>query len=389
MNKSSSLSRRDFTKSTLLASVAFASGDFSAIAQDPKRIRIGVIGCGSVSGSYLPVLSKCPYAEVVSLCDIRPERARKRAEQFKVVHHYPHIDKMLAGEPFEFLINLTDMQEHEHLNREALKAGKHVWSEKPIANSLAAGQELLRMAKQKNKRLWGAPITVQSPQFAFMARTLAQGALGRIAAAHADYGHEGPNWSSFFYEKGGGSMPDLMVYNITSLTGLLGPAKHVTAMLSTVTPERDITEKGKIKVTEEDNAMMLLDHGKGVISHIQSGFNYFNPNGHDGSGEQRYTITIVGSGGFMGLVGYDWAPQGVDLATHKQPKLERHAADPEGYIWQQGAALAAECLASGKELLVTPEQALHVLEIITAARKSQETGKRIPLRSTFKWPLVS
>jgi predicted dehydrogenase len=354
-----------------------------------KRIRTGLIGCGSVSGQYLPVLTKCPYVEVVSLCDIRPERARQRAEAFNVPHHYPHIDAMLAGEPFDFLIDLTDMQEHEHLNRQALQAGKHVWSEKPIANSLAAGQELLRLAKQKNRRLWGAPITVQSPQFAFMARTLAQGALGRVAAAHANYGHEGPNWSAFFYEKGGGSMPDLAVYNITTLTGLLGPVKNVAAMLSIVTPERDITEKGKIKVTEEDNAQLLLDHGKGVISHVQSGFNYFNPHGHDGSGERAHTVTIVGSGGFMGLVGYDWAPQGVDLATKAKPQLERHATDAQGYIWQQGAALAAECLVTGRELLVTPEQALHVLEIITAARKSQETGRRIALSSTFKWPIVS
>jgi predicted dehydrogenase len=348
-----------------------------------------VIGCGSVSNSYLPVLTKCPFAEVVSLCDIRPERARKQAERFKIAHHYPHIDAMLAGEPFEFLIDLTDMQEHEHLNRQALDAGKHVWSEKPIANSLAAGQKLLRTARQKNLRLWGAPITVQSPQFAFMAKTLAQGALGRVAAAHADYGHEGPNWSSFFYETGGGSMPDLMVYNLTSLTGLLGPAKHVTAMLSIVTPERDITDKGKIKVTEEDNAMLLLDHGNGVISHVQSGFNYFNPHGHDGKGEQRHTITIVGSGGFMGLVGYDWAPLGVDVATHQQPKIERQVTDAKGYIWQLGGALAAECLSTGRELLVTPEQALHVLEIITGARHSQKTGKRVELTSTFRWPIVS
>jgi predicted dehydrogenase len=383
------LNRRDFTKTTLLAGTALASGVVSAVGEEPKRIRTGVIGCGSVSHSYLPVLSKCPYVEVVSLCDIRPERARNQAERFKVAHHYPHIDQMLAGEPFEFLIDLTDMQEHEHLNRQALKAGKHVWSEKPIANSLAAGQELLRIAREKKRRLWGAPITVQSPQFAFMARTLAQSALGRVAAAHADYGHEGPNWSSFFYEKGGGSMPDLGVYNLTSLTGLLGPAKHVSAMLSIVTPERDITGKGRVRVTEEDNAMVLLDHGKGVISHVQSGFNYFNPHGHEGSGEQRHTITIVGSSGFMGLIGYDWAPQGVDLATHKQPKPERHATDAEGYIWQQGAALAAECLVTGRELLVTPEQALHVLEIITAARASQETGKRIALKSTFRWPILT
>ena len=386
---SSHLNRRQFTKATLLAGAAVASGAVPVAGQETKRIRTGIIGCGSVSNSYLPVLTKCPYAEVVSLCDIRPERARKQAERFKIQHHYPHIDQMLAGESFDFLIDLTDMQEHEHLNRQALEAGKHVWSEKPIANTLAAGQELLRLAKSKQRRLWGAPITVQSPQFAFMARKLGEGALGRVAAAHADYGHEGPNWSSFFYEKGGGSMPDLGVYNMTTLTGLLGPAKHVTAMLSVVTSERDITGKGKIKVTEEDNAMVLLDHGKGIISHVQSGFNYFNPHGHDGSGERRHTVTIIGSGGFMGLVGYDWAPQGVDLATHAQPKLERHVTDAEGYIWQLGGALAAECLATGKELLVTPEQALHVLEIITAARESQETGRRIALKSTFKWPIIT
>ena len=135
--------------------------------------------------------------------------------------------------------------------------------------------------------------------------------------------------------------------------------------------------------------MVLMDHGNGVISHVQSGFNYFNPHGHDGSGELRHTITIVGSGGFMGMVGYDWAPLGVDLATANEPRLQRHATDAKGYIWQQGAALAAECLVTGRELLVTPEQALHVLEIITAARESSATGRRVPLTSTFKWPMVS
>lgn len=383
--------RREFARSAALTGVALAAGagGISAAEEKPKRIRVGVIGCGSVSNSYLPVLTKCPYVEVVSLCDIKPERAKKQAERFQIKHHYPHIEAMLAGEPFDFQITLTDMQVHEGINRRGLEAGKHVWSEKPIANTLAAGQALLKLAQEKKLRLWGAPITVQCPQFAFMAKQLAAGALGRVAAAHAFYGHEGPGWSAFFYEKGGGSMPDLAVYNMTSLTGLLGPVKHVSAMLSIVTPERTVEDKGKITVTEEDNAMVLMDHGNGVISHIQSGFNYFNPNGHNGKDEQRHTIAIMGSQGYMGMVGYDWEPQGVDMATMKEPTLKRHATDSQGYIWQQGAALAAECLVTGKELLVTPEQALHVLEIITAARESSATGKRVALSSTFKWPLVS
>jgi predicted dehydrogenase len=382
--------RREFNKATLLGGAAAATYARQFLAADTpaKRIRTGVIGCGSVSHSYLPVLTDSRFVEVVSLCDIRHERAMRQAKEFKVSHTYAHINDMLTGEPFDFLVNLTDMQEHERLNRQALEAGKHVWSEKPIANSLEAGQELLRVANANALRLWGAPITVQSPQFAFMAKQLAAGKLGRVAAAHAHYGHEGPGWSAFFYEKGGGSMPDLAVYNLTSLTGLLGPVKHVTAMLSIVTPERTVDNKGRIKVEAEDNAMVLMDHGNGVISHVQSGFNYFNPHGHDGSEETRYTIDIVGTEGFMGLVGYDWAPLGVELAVKNSTKLQRHETESHGYIWQQGAALAAECLATGKELLVTPEHALHVLEIITAARESAATGRHIALVSTFRWPLM-
>jgi len=384
------MNRRKFAQTTAVAGAAWTLGAFHTAGAAPdKRVRVGVIGCGSVSGVYLPVLTQSSFVEVVSLCDIRHERAQERGRRFNVANTYSHIDQMLAGVPFDFLINLTDMQEHEHLNRQALSVGKHVWSEKPIANSLAAGQQLLRLAREKGVRVWGAPITVESPQFAFMAKQIQEGRLGRLAAAHAHYGHEGPDWSAFFYEKGGGSMPDLAVYNFTSLTGMLGPARSVSAMLTIVNPERVVGDKGRIKVAAEDNAMVLMDHGNGVVSHVQSGFNYFNPHGHDGSKESRYTIDVVGSEGFMGMVGYDWAPLGVDLATKESPELKRHVTEAQGYAWQNGAAMAAECLATGKEMLVTPEHALHVIEIITAARESSQTGKRIELESTFKWPVVT
>lgn len=377
------VSRRRFAA----ASWAAGGAAVAALGGEPaRRIRVGVIGCGSVSHSYLPSLTSSPLVEVASLCDIRPERAERQGERFRVAARYPNLEAMLAGVPFEMLVVLTDMQEHEKINRRALEAGKHVWSEKPIANSLAAGQDLLRQAREKKLRLWGAPITVQSPQFAFMAQTLAAGKLGRLAAAHADYGHEGPDWSAFFYQKLGGSMPDLAVYNLTTLTGLLGPAKSVAAMVRIVTPERTVADKGRIRVTEEDNAMLLLDHGQGLLSHVQSGFNYFNPHGHDGSRETRHSLSIVGSRGYLGLVGYDWAPQGVDLATRDEPKLRRFVEDARGYQWQQGAVLAARTLSTGEELLVTPEHALHVLEIMTAARESSATGRRVELASTFRPP---
>src|SRR5262249_30021909 len=147
------INRRTFLGKSLAAGAALGlAGRGNAAEPERPRIRVGVIGCGSVSHSYLPHLSKSPFVELVSACDIIPERAKAQAEKFKIPNQYPHIDAMLAGAAFDLLVDLTDMQEHEHLNKEAIEAGKHVWSEKPMANSLAAGQGLLEAAKKKGVR---------------------------------------------------------------------------------------------------------------------------------------------------------------------------------------------------------------------------------------------
>jgi predicted dehydrogenase len=370
------------------AAVLLSSLEGFALTKPDKKTRVAIIGCGSVSGVYLPHLSKSPYVELVSACDIIPERAEKRAKEFNIPNHYPHIDKQLAGPAFDLLVVTTDMQEHGRLNRIALNAGKHVWSEKPMANTYKEGKELLDFARSKKLRIWGAPAVVNSPQFAFMSKAIQEGKLGRVACAHAHYGHTGPTWSAFFYEKGGGSLPDLGVYNIATLTGLLGPAKSVVAMTSIVTPERTVDNKGKIKVEAEDNAMLLMDHGNGIISHVQSGFNYFDPYGHEGTGQEKPTIQVWGTHGNMAMAGYDWAPHGVDMATHDNEKTQRFVPDPGTYVWQQGASVISESLITGVEPLINVEHALHVLEVIEATRESGKTGKKVMLQSKFKWPIV-
>jgi predicted dehydrogenase len=385
------MNRRDFTNASLLAGAAVVSGGVDALAAPApdRRIRVGVIGCGSVARVYLPHLKNCPFADVVSVCDIIPERAAERAQKFEVPNPYPNIEAMLAGADFDLFVNLTDMQEHERLNRQAIEAGKHIWSEKPIANSLAAGQALLALAREKQVRVWGAPTVVSSPQFAFMAKTIAAGKLGTVAAAHATYGWAGPNWSDFFYKDGGGSMPDLGVYNLTTLTGLFGPVKSVVAMTNIRTPMRKMSSGKLLEVVAEDNAMVLMEHVSGVLSHMQCGFNYFSPREHDDPNQALLTVSVTGTDGVMSLAGYDWAPKHVELATADAPTPKNHATDAQGYKWEQGASAVAEFLATGKEPLFTPEHALHVVEIMTAARASQKNGARVALTSTFKWPVIA
>ena len=394
------LNRRDFIKETVVAgalATAFheSSGLTAPTPASPegpiivgRKVKVAVIGCGNVSGSYFPTLVASPHIELVSTCDIIPDRAEQAAKKYGASRHFPHIDQLLAGPAFDLLVNLTDIQQHYQINRLALSASRHIWSEKPLGINYAEAKDLLEIAKAKGVQLLGSPTVVASPQFAFMAQTIRDGKLGRVAAAHASYGHTGPSWSSFFYDKNGGSLFDLGVYSITTLTGLLGPAKAVVAMTGIVTPTRNITGKGEVRVVAEDNAMLIMDHGDGVLSHIQSGFNYYTAREHSDTDHGHHTLSVVGTKGAIHLAGYDWGPHGVDLATRETGgRLERKASEAEGYQWQGGAVKMAEFLATGVRPRFTAPHAAHVAEIIAGAHQSQATGQRIAMTSTFA-PMV-
>jgi predicted dehydrogenase len=183
-------------------------------------------------------------------------------------------------------------------------------------------------------------------------------------------------------------MPDLGVYNMATLTGLLGPAKSVMAMLSIVTPERVVDDKGKIKVEAEDNAQILLQHDQNILSHVMCGFNYYDTHGHEAKGQSLHSIQIFGSAGNMRLIGYDWETSGVvlDNSPTELPKLL--ATDSMGYEWQEGARVTGESIVTRIKPKINVEHALHVLEIIEAARTSSATGRRVELQSKFPWPMM-
>ena len=384
------MNRATFLQNTALAGAAVLLSSLESFAKEhSKIIKVVIIGCGSVSNRYIPHLQTSSLVKIVGLCDIIHERALVQNKQYNVgALTFSSIEDLLKGVDFDLMLTLTDMQMHGALNRKALMAGKNVWSEKPLANTYEEGKQLVDLAKAKNIRIWGAPAVVTSPQFEFMSKTIQSGKLGKLASAHGQYGHTGPTWSSFFYEPLGGSMPDLGVYNMATLTGLLGPAKSVMAMTSIVNKNREIDNKGIVEVKEEDNAHILLEHENGIISHIMCGFNYFDPFGHEAKNQTLHSIQIFGDKGNMRLIGYDWEPKSVVLDTSWTNPPETHVTDDQGYQWQEGATKIATSLSTNIEPKIHVLHSLHVLEIIEAARKSSKEGIKVPLRSVFPWPMV-
>jgi len=385
-----SLTRAAFLQKTSLASAALLLSNLELFAaSDEKIIKVAIIGCGSVSNRYIVHLQSSPLVKIVSLCDIKQDRAEAQNKKYNIgASTYNNINALLKGNAFDLMLTLTDMQMHGALNKIALQAGKHVWSEKPLANTYAEGKALVDFAKLKGVRIWGAPAVVTSPQFEFMSKTIQEGKLGKLASAHGQYGHTGPTWSSFFYEPLGGSMPDLGVYNMATLTGLLGPAKSVMAMTSIVNKEREIDEKGIVQVKEEDNAHILLEHDNGVISHIMCGFNYFDPFGHEAKNQTLHSIQIFGDKGNMRLIGYDWEPKSVVLDNSWTEAPQVLQTDDKGYQWQEGATRIAGALSKNIEPSINVLHSLHVLEIIEAARKSSKEGIKVKLVSSFPFPMV-
>ena len=347
-----------------------------------SKIRAAVVGCGSVSGSYIPDLQKSDFVELVAVCDALPGRAREHAEKHGIAQYFEDVDQLLAQADFAFLVNLTPMPLHGPINRKALEAGKHVWCEKPLALNLDEAKALLKIARERGVRIWGAPNAPTSPAFQYMAHQIASGTLGKACVAHGTYGWSGPTWAgtAWYYRKGGGVLFDLGVYNVMTLTGLLGPVKAVSAMAGTAIPQR-LIDGETVDVEVEDNIVLTLDHGNAVYSVIQSGFVYATQ-------REDWTIQVIGTQGAMTMGGYDWAPTNVMINAPTPGEWKIGNQDQASYQWYGGARYIIECLAQGEEPMLTGEHAVHVLDVMLAALKSAETGTRVEVETSFPWPLV-
>jgi predicted dehydrogenase len=349
----------------------------------PKRIvplRLGFAGCGNVLGAYLALAERLRaqgLAEVVTLC--APARHRRRAlEELRIPSFHPHFEDLVARKDVDVVVILTPMPDHARLAQAALIAGKHVLVEKPLAVTLEEGRALVALARRSRGYLVCAPFTVLSPTFQTIARRLRRGELGRVVSARGRYGWAGPDWADWFYKPGGGALFDLGVYNLTTLTGWLGPACRVSAMTGVAVPERLIHGQA-VRVEAEDNAHVLLDFGQGCLAVVSTGFTY-----------QRYRgpgLELYGTEGALNLLGDDWDPDGFELWQNAAGCWQCFPETQPDWPWTDGLRHLVESIHNRTAPRVTPEHALHVLEIMLKAQASGRDGQVYPVESRFA-PLV-
>jgi predicted dehydrogenase len=339
-------------------------------------INIGIIGAGNVLEAYMPQCDKLASkgkARVVAVCG--RENQRQRAIALGAGRFTTTEAEILENREVDLLMVLASMPEHARLVRAGLNAGKHVLVEKPLATNLQEAGELLKLARSVRRELVSAPFTVLSPTFQTMAARVARGDIGTPCLARGRYGWSGPWWSEWFYKKGGGCLFDLGVYPITTLTGLLGPVKRVSAMMGVCIQEREINGQ-RVKVEAEDNAQITLDFGNNTFANVMSGFTmqqYRNP-----------AIEIYGTTGVIQMLGDDWDPDGYELWQNAAGCWQVFKETQPEWSWAEGLRHTVECLLEGKGPLVQPEHAYHVLEVMLIAQEAARTGTTLKLESSFE-----
>ena len=345
-----------------------------------QPVRIGVIGCGSVSEKYLRLAEHMRArgrAETVAACDVDEARREWVRNEYGVGRFTTRYQDLLEMPDVDLVLVLTSMQEHGEITRAALKAGKHVLVEKPMSTNLDEAAEIVEIAKTSPGYLVPAPHVVLSKTYQTIWQRVQRGDIGQVTLARALYGWAGPWWGRWFYRPGGGALFDLGVYNVTSLTGLLGPAKRVTGMVGVAVPER-LAEGSLMKVEAEDNAHVLMDFGNNVFAVVTTGFTI-----------QRYrcpAIELYGTTGTLQMMGDDWDPEGYELWQNDVGAWQIHGEPDPDWPWADGVRHMVESIHAGTRPLVTPEHAYHVLEIMLKAQAAGRDGRARDIDSTFTLP---
>ena len=217
----------------------------------PDQLRIGVVGCGNISHAYLHNAAMFAGLRPVACADINLEAAKARAGAFGIKAMSP--EALIASPEVDLVLNLTVPAAHFAISMQALEAGKHVFTEKPLATTVGDGRKLVAAAKACGLSIGSAPDTFLGAAGRHARRLIESGAIGRPVTGTAfmmgrgmEHWHPDP---AFYYQPGGGPVLDMGPYYLSMLVNLLGPVHRVQALSTSAHKERLLTAEGPLKGT--------------------------------------------------------------------------------------------------------------------------------------------
>lgn len=353
-------------------------------------VGVGIVGAGVISQTYLENLMSFPDVKVVAIGDIIPERAQAKAEEHGVPS-WGTLEDVLGNPEVELVVNLTIPESHIAVSSQAVAAGKHVWTEKPLGLDREGARQLLKDADAAGVRVGSAPDTILGPGFQSAKRAIAEGVIGTPLFVQTAFQTQGPDlWHpepAFLFAKGAGPLLDMGPYYFSALVSLLGPIAGVAARGSRFRTERHIhtgPRAGETFPVEVPSSVQVLStfeggqHGTHLLS-------------FDSALERHGVVEIHGTEGsivlpdpnrFDGPTRYV-KPLGV-FRDGMKTEQEWIDVEQEGTVVGRGLGVLdmVRAIAENRTHVATGELGFHVLDVLLSAQDSAETGQYLEIDST-------
>jgi predicted dehydrogenase len=361
-----------------------------------EKIRVALIGCGVIANvMHLPgvkSLEEMGKAELVAVADTFEEKAKAAAQRFAIPRHFTDLYQMLKQVDFDLLVNTTVIPSHFAVTLAALQAGKHVYTQKPMATTLAEATVLVEEARRQGVRLGVAPEHRVRPHVRKMAEMIAQGAIGKVTFARVQTSHDGPEKhyipesprdSTWFYKPGSDPILDLGVHGLSQITSILGPVKRLTAFSGRSIPVRYIRggplDGKRIDVEIDDNSLLMLDFGDARFAFLDATYCVEASMGprlevYGSEGTLAVTVRQEGSRPMESVLHHYRAEEG----AWREVELE-----PTPPVRDLGVFHMVEAMLAGEEHLLTAEHGRHLVEIMTKAPTAAHEGRTVQLETIF------
>jgi predicted dehydrogenase len=335
---------------------------------------VGLIGCGNVSAQYLPNGERLDGLRYVACADVDPAAAERAAAAWGLDACTP--DQLLARDDVDVVLNLTPPDHHAGVALRAIEAGKHVYTEKPLATSLDRARDVVAAAAAAGVLVGCAPDTFLGAGIQTMKAAIAAGAIGtpaiaqvRMLARPPESWHPSP---AFLYADLAGPLLDLGPYGVAAAVELVGPVRRVSALAARPREHARTPAGIAFPVVEPTRVAAVLEHDLGVLTTLATSF--------DMDAAARHGIEVSGSAGT--LVGGD--PNGFDgpvVVRRRGAEDEPLALVSEWRDNARGLGLQDLCRAvrDGTPQRASGALGLHVLEVLLAIRDSAREGTAIAI----------
>ena len=362
-----------------------------------KKLGVGVIGCGNISKAYFSLAPLFKGIEMRAGADIDMDAARARAREFGV--RAETVEELLQDDEIDIVVNLTIPAVHYEVSRQALDAGKHVYSEKPFVLSVKEGLDLKKRAEKRQLRVGSAPDTFLGGAHQLARHLIDSGKVGRITSgtchvmSHGmEHWHPNPD---FYFQPGAGPILDLGPYYVSDLIQLIGPVKQVVAISTIPSTERTITSKPrageKVPVNTPTTIHAVLEFVNGAVVSLDASWDVWK-HGHapiELYGEEG-TLFVPDPNFFGGDVRFTREGKAVKALPKWQHPFavpnEKHAQGMMANYRTAGLADMAIAIQEGRPHRCSMEAALHAVEVMTGILKSGETGKFVTMQTTCERP---